>query len=712
VTATDPMAAGRADLDRAAADLARLLPAPLAVLARLAFNYRWSWLADGPGLFEAVDPQRWQLCGQNPVRLLQEATAERLHRAADDDALLQAATAAEESLNAELGRPAPTGAPPRARPAAFFCAEYGVHESLPIYSGGLGALAGDLIKQASDDAMPLVAVGLLYRQGYFRQRLDASGWQHEYWTPTDPDRLPAALVRGSDGEPVTISVPIAGVDVVAQIWRVDVGTVPLFLLDAERPENTHEARWITSRLYISDPEIRLAQYVLLGVGGVRMLHALGFEPSVVHLNEGHAAFAALELVGAGPKHTEETLEAGRDRVVFTTHTPVPAGNDTYPIETVVHVLGGLFAELGVDAGAIARLGRTHPNEHGEPFGVTQFALRTSRSANAVSRRHGEVARGMWRELWPERADTQIPIGHVTNGVHIPSWVGAPVRRLLDRHLGPGWMAAAGDPATWAAVAGIPAQDLWAARCEQRAELIDYVRHRSPTDRLARGDSPRYAAAVVEGFDPQALTIGFARRLATYKRLRLLIEEPQNLGLLDGERPVQVLIAGKAHPRDDEAKRLLQSLFSLKGNPAVGRRVAFLDDYDLDTAARLVRGCDVWVNLPRPPLEASGTSGMKAVVNGGLHLSVLDGWWAEGYDGTNGWALSGDVDHDEQAQDARHGADLHRLLAGEIVPLFAERDEHGIPVAWLERVRSSMAGLGPAFSAARMLADYRADIYRW
>ncbi len=706
------MAAGRADLDHAAADLARLLPPRLGVLARLAFNYRWSWLPDGPGLFEAVDPQRWQLCGQNPVRLLQEATAEALERAATDDSLIARATAAAATLSAELERPGAPGAPSPERPAAFFCAEYGVHESLPVYSGGLGALAGDLIKQASDDAMPLVAVGLLYRQGYFRQRLDASGWQHEYWTPTDPDRLPAALVRGAGGEPVTIRVPIAGVDVVAQVWRVDVGSVPLFLLDAERPENAPQSRWITSRLYISDPEIRLAQYALLGIGGVRMLHALGFEPSIVHLNEGHAAFATLELAGAGPKNTAAALEAGRERVVFTTHTPVPAGNDTYPIETIVHVLGGVFAELQVDAGTIARLGRTHPDEQAEAFGVTQFALRTSRAANAVSRRHGEVARGMWRELWPEREEAHVPIGHVTNGVHIPSWVGAPIRGLLDRHLGPGWMAAAADPQTWAPVAGIPAAELWAARCEQRATLIDYVHHRAPTDRLGRGDTPGYAAAAAEGFDPQALTIGFARRLATYKRLRLLIEEPRNLALLDGERPVQVLIAGKAHPRDDEAKRLLQSLFSMKGNPAVARRVAFLDDYDLDTAARLVRGCDVWVNLPRPPLEASGTSGMKAVVNGGLHLSVLDGWWAEGYDEGNGWALSGDVDHDERAQDARHGADLHQLLEREIVPLFAERDADGVPIAWLERVRSSMAGLGPAFSAARMLADYRRDIYRW
>jgi starch phosphorylase len=709
------MGAGRAELDHAARALAKPLPPPLAVLARLAFNYRWSWLPDGPALFESVDPERWDLCAHNPIRLLQEAPADSLERAAADGALLRAATAAEEALTEELARPVRSGAPPPERPAAFFCAEYGIHQSLPIYSGGLGALAGDLVKQASDDALPLVAVGLLYRQGYFRQRLDASGWQHEYWTPTDPGRLPAALVRGPDGQPLTITVPIAGTDVVAQIWRVDVGRVPLFLLDADRPENPPAARWITSRLYISDPEFRLAQYVLLGVGGVRMLHALGFDPSVVHLNEGHAAFAALELVGAdlaGGRSLDEALAAARERTVFTTHTPVPAGNESYPVDTVLHVLGGVLAELHLDGEAVARLGRSHPDEPAEPFGVTQFALRTSRTANGVSRRHGEVAREMWVDLWPELPAAETPIRHVTNGVHVPSWIGAPVRGLLDRHLGPGWLARAADPETWAPVAGIPDDELWAVRREQRAKLVDYVRQRSPLDRLGRGDTAGYAAAAAGGFDPDALTIGFARRLATYKRLRLLIEDPENLRLLDGDRPVQVIIAGKAHPRDDDAKRLLQSLFGLKDNPAVGRRVVFLDDYDLDSAARLVRGCDVWVNLPRPPLEASGTSGMKSVVNGGLHLSVLDGWWAEAFDGRNGWALAGDVDHDERAQDARHGAELHRVLTEEIVPLFSDRDHNGLPSAWLERVRNSMRGLGPAFSAARMLGDYRTRIYGW
>jgi starch phosphorylase len=703
-------APGFADLERASAALAARLPAELAVFARLAYNYRWSWTAGGPELFAAIDGERWAECGANPVRLLQECSADGLGRAAGDADLLGRAHALEQTVAAELADSA--GGEGSRGLTAFLCAEYAIHASLPVYSGGLGALAGDLVKQASDDDAPLVAVGLMYREGYFRQRLDASGWQHEYWTASDPPRLPAALVTGPDGRAVTITVPIGGAPVHAQVWRVQAGRVAVFLLDAERPENSPRARWITSRLYVSDPEVRLAQYVLLGVGGLRMLAALGIEPATVHLNEGHAAFAALELVRtaqAGGHALGEALELARSRTVFTTHTPVPAGNDTYPIDQVLRTVAGVLDEVGLGREEFARLGRSHPDDPGEPFGVTQLALRTSRRANGVSRRHGEVARAMWQELWPGRPVDEVPIGHVTNGVHIPTWVGPAMRRVFDRHLGDGWSRHAADPQTWAAVAGIPDRELWAARCEQRGELVAYVRHRSPTDRLGRGDTAAYAEAVGE-LDPDALTVGFARRLATYKRLRLLIEEPANLDLLGGERPLQLIIAGKAHPRDDEAKRLLQSLFALKGNDAVARRVVFLEDYDLDSAARLVRGCDVWINLPRPPLEASGTSGMKSVVNGGLQVSVLDGWWAEAFAPGNGWALDGSTDPDVGAQDSRTGAELHRLLRDEVVPLFAARDDEDVPAAWVARMRSSIATLAPAFSAARMLGDYRRWIY--
>jgi starch phosphorylase len=707
------MTAGHDDLARAAESLAARVPQPLAGLARLAYNYRWAWAPGGHDLFASVDPSRWERCGENPVRLLAETGLESLARAASDHELLERVDEIERIVHADLARPAATvdSATP-AHPIAYFCAEFGVHRSLPVYSGGLGALAGDILKESSDRALPLVAVGLMYRQGYFRQRIDAGGWQHEYWVDTDPERLPAALVTGDDGAPITITVPVRGADVTAQIWRVDVGRVPLYLLDTERPENDLAARWITSRLYIGEPDARLAQYVLLGVGGVRALAAMGIEPSLVHLNEGHAAFMSLEAARSNGGPLEQGLAWSRSRTIFTTHTPVPAGNDTYPVGQVVEALGGLTASMGVDPMEVIRLGRTRPDDDGEPFGVSQFALRTSRAANGVSRRHGEVARRMWCDLWPGSALDDVPIGHVTNGVHIPTWIGGPMRELLCRYLGDDWLDRAGDPSTWAGVDSIPDAELWDVRCRQRAALVDYVRTKSVTDRLGRDEPRNYVEAAATSFDTDTLTVGFARRLATYKRLHLLVQDADRaLALLGNGRPVQLVLAGKAHPRDDDGKRMVQHLFTFKWAPEIGGRVVYLDDYDLSSAARMVRGCDVWLNLPRPPLEASGTSGMKSAVNGGLQLSVLDGWWAEGYNGDNGWALPGEEDPDHGAQDQRDGTELHRLLEEEVTREFYDRDEAGLPRAWLARVRESLKTNGPAFSATRMMRDYAERFYR-
>jgi starch phosphorylase len=705
------MRAGHDDLLRAADALAARVPPPLAKLARLAYNYRWSWTPGGRELFAAVDPVRWERCVENPVRLLGEAGLESLARAATDAELLERIDQVDAIVRADLERPPAAVPATPERPVAYFCAEFGVHRSLPVYSGGLGALAGDILKESSDRGLPLVAVGLMYRQGYFRQRIDAGGWQHEYWVDTDPERLPAALVTGADGTPITITVPVRGSEVTAQIWRVDVGRVPLFLLDAERPENDLTANWITSRLYIGEPDARLAQYVLLGVGGVRALAAMGIDPSLVHLNEGHAAFMALEAASAHGGTLQEGLAAARAKTIFTTHTPVPAGNDTYPAGQVVEALGGLTASMGVDPMEIIRLGRTRPDDDSEPFGVSQFALRTSSAANGVSRRHGEVARGMWRDLWPDRPVDEVPIAHVTNGVHVPTWIGGPMRELLDRHLGEGWLDRAADAATWEGVDGISDEELWDVRCRQRAGLVDYVRTKSITDRLGRDEPRGYVEAAAVAFDPDALTVGFARRLATYKRLHLLVQDSARaLKLLGNGRPVQLVLAGKAHPRDEDGKRMVQHLFAFKWAPEIGGRVVYLDDYDLSSAARMVRGCDVWLNLPRPPLEASGTSGMKSAVNGGLQLSVLDGWWAEAYDGTNGWALPGEEDPDHGAQDERDGAELHRLLEEEVALEFYERDESGLPRAWLARVRASLKTNGPAFSATRMMRDYEERMY--
>jgi starch phosphorylase len=705
---------GSSDVARAAGDLADRLPAPLAPFARLAYNYRWSWLPGAPELFESIDPERFRLCLQNPVRLLLEAPTGALRRAAADSALVERATVLEAAVEADLERPVDPAFAVDG-PVAFLCAEYGVHLSLPVYSGGLGALAGDLLKEASDRGVPMVAVGLMYRKGYFRQRIDGGGWQHEYWIDTDPQRLPAALVTDESGKPLTVTVPIYDANVVAQIWRVDVGRVPLFLLDTERPENGPLERWITTRLYVADERTRLSQYILLGVGGVRALRALGIEPAVVHLNEGHAALAPLELAGEALRagdSLQSALQAAKSRTVFTTHTPVPAGNDTYLGDEVARAIGRLADELSTPVSDVIALGRTNSEDPDQPFGVTQAALRLSRAANAVSRRHGEVAREMWHELWPDGPVDEVPIGYVTNGAHFPTWVGTPMRELLNSHLGPDWLDRANDRELWSAVDRISDADLWAARERQRADLVSFIRERSTEDRLARGDAREYVEAAARAFDPDVLTIGFARRVATYKRLGLLMRDPEwTMSLLGGDRPVQVVLAGKAHPRDDEAKRSVQALFGLKHAKIIGERVVFLDDYDLEVGARLVRGCDVWLNLPRPPLEASGTSGMKAAVNGALQVSVLDGWWAEAYDGDNGWALPGDVDHDHDAQDTRDAGALHQVFDDEVLPTFYDRDSSGLPVAWLARMRASLRTLGPRFCATRMLAEYASRRYR-
>jgi starch phosphorylase len=692
---------GTKDIRLAADELAAHIPGPLAPLARLAYNYAWSWLPGGHELFATVDPERFEQTLRNPVRLLQETTHRALARAAADDALVARARALENRVNRILAAPPGDHGIDPERPVAFLCAEFGIHVSLPVYSGGLGALAGDILKEASDLRVPMVAVGLMYGRGYFRQRIDAGGWQHEYWVATDPERTPAALVSTEHGEPLTIAVPVGEDLVQARIWRVDVGRVRLYLLDTDFAANDQVNRWITGRLYEGDTDFRLAQYTLLGVGAIRALRAMGIEPGLLHLNEGHAMLAPIEF----------GLDNGASEcTVFTTHTPVPAGNDSYPCDQVRHALSAYTRTGPISAERLIALGRTHPENDWEPFGITQVALRLSRHANGVSRRHGQVAREMWTDLWPGRSPEEVPISHVTNGVHIPTWLGGPMRRLLERHLGPDWLDRAGHPETWAPVAQIPDAELWKARCAQRRELLELATVRATQNRLERTDTRDYIRAAA--LDPDALTIGFARRVATYKRLEMLMRDPdQAIALLAGDPPVQLLLAGKAHPRDDEAKRMVQRLFELKSAPGMAERVVFLDDYDLATGAALTRGCDVWLNLPRPPLEASGTSGMKSAVNGGLQLSVLDGWWAEAYDGTNGWAISGEVEHDHAAQDQRDSETLNHLLTREVRPLFYDRDASGLPVRWLAMVRRSLITLAAQFSATRMVCDYVNGPYR-
>jgi len=705
------LGAGQDDLERAVTDLARELPDALAPLAAVAYDYRWSWVPGGPDVFARIDRHRFGRDG-NPVRLLRGSPRRVLEHAAGDRGLVERVARLADALRADRARPSDP-AVESDRPVAFVCAEYGIHRSLPVYSGGLGVLAGDIVKAASDRALPMVAVGLLYRRGYFHQRVDTAGRQHEYWIDLDPSDLPAVLVTGTDDRPIVVRVPAWDGELAAQVWRVQIGRVPLFLLDADLPENTELERWVTSRLYEGNRSVRLAQYSLLGIGSVLALDALGIEPSVFHLNEGHAALAALELATrhARADEPEAVLDAVREQFVFTTHTPVAAGNETYGAEEFLDTLRGVPARVGVEADQLLDLCRIRPGSD-EPVGMTPLAIRASRSVNGVSARHGEVARAMWQPMFPGCEVPAVPISSVTNGVHVPTWMAPPMRALLDRHLGGGWETRAAASDTWAAIDGIPDAELWAVRSELRAELVETCRVRAVKDRLARGESLEYVRAASTTFDPDVLTVGFARRIATYKRLHLLSVDPARaLALLDGERPLQFLFAGKAHPMDESAKQITQQLFGLKDAPAVAGRVAFLEDYDLSYAALLVAGCDVWLNVPRPPMEASGTSGMKAALNGALNFSVLDGWWAEAYDGTNGWAIGGDTDDDWDAQDRRHAEVLYDVIEREIVPMFHERDASGIPRAWVARVKASLRTIGWRFSADRMVDDYVRGVYR-
>jgi starch phosphorylase len=704
---------GSRDLERAIEDMKGRLPDALHPLAHVAFNYRWAWFTGGSALFRDIDPGGWNSCSCNPRELLESTSPRRLRELARDEAYVGRLQQVATAIDADLSR----SADPRLsvdRPVAYFCSEFGFHSSLSIYGGGLGVLAGDVLKAASDLALPMVGVGLLYREGYLQQRLDQDGWQREYWIRTQYERFPTALVTGGDERPITVTIRLRGRDVRIQAWRVDVGRVPLYLLDTDREDNDTLDRWITARLYIGDRQTRLAQYAVLGVGGIRILDAMGMQPSLVHLNEGHAslsAFERLRRLGAAGKSWEKALEEVRQETIFTTHTPVAAGNEAYAQQEIEPVLGDFIAELGFPPETFFDLGQVDPANPQDPANITALALRTSRAANGVSRRHGEVARQMWQPLWPQAPLDGVPIGHVTNGVHTASWMAEPMIQLLDGHLGLDWQRRLGDPATWEKIDSIPDAELWELRCALRRRFVDFVRQRSISDRLSRGESPEYVQQAALTFNADALTIGFARRVATYKRLYLLFRLPERGArmLTSAARPAQLVVAGKAHPQDLEAKETLRQFFQLKRMPGIMGRVVFLENYDLHLAPRIVAGVDLWVNLPRPPLEASGTSGMKVVLNGGLNASVLDGWWEEAYDGDNGWAIS-TPPGDPHMQDDHDAAALLDLLEREILPLFYDRGPDGIPHGWLKRVKASMRTLIPRFSAERMVREYAEKMY--
>jgi starch phosphorylase len=705
---------GAREASRRAAQLAWRLPAELAPLARIALDYRWSWDPDGASLFRSLDPHAWELNAQNPVRQLADLAPHAAEAAAGDGTTRERIARLAQVLGEDRARPE-TRVEGLDGPIVFVCAEFGVHPSLPIYSGGLGALAGDILKQASDLALPMIGVGLLYRKGYFHQRVDRAGLQHEYWTQIMPERLPTVHVVDEAGQPVRLTFPFFDREVAFHIWRAEIGRVPLYLLDAELDENDPVDRWITARLYEGNPLTRLGQYGLLGIGTVRALDALGIAPGVLHFNEGHPALAALELAArsvAAGEPVDDALAAARERCVFTTHTPVAAGNESYETGSFASAFAALAARIGLDTERFLALCRAHPDSDEWP-GMTPLALRLARRANAVSLRHGQVARQMWRPLYGDPPADDVPITQVTNGVHLPTVLAEPMRALLDRHLGEDWLSRASDPATWAPVDAIPDEELWEARNEARRQLVDYVKTKSVQDRLLRGEDPERVTAVAETFAADTLTLGFARRIATYKRLFLLTYDPERVRRIfaDGP-PLQMVVAGKAHPLDDNAKQMLVDVVALSNAVGITSHVAFLEDYDLAVAAPIVGGCDVWLNVPRPPLEASGTSGMKSAANGALNLSVLDGWWVEGYDGENGWEIDGPGPdgEDEATQDARHAHALYDLLEQQVIPLFHDRDADGIPRRWLAMVKRSLRTNGPRFSAARMVEEYAERIY--
>jgi starch phosphorylase len=699
---------GARDMARAVRALADRLPERLWPLARVAYNYRWSWTSFGEEMFRSLDAIRYERSRGNPVSLLTQLPPSQLQECAKDDRLVEMAEVIEDVTDGELGDPSIERGDVRAdSPVAFVCAEFGVHRSLPIYQGGLGVLAGDILKGASDARIPMVGIGILYSKGSFHQRLDPTGWQHDYWTDVEPDLLPAVLVTGPTGQPLVVDVPIRGREVRVQVWRVQVGRVPLYLMDANRDDNSIADRWITARLYVGDRTARLEQYAMLGVGGVRVLRALGIEPSRIHINEGHGAFAPLELANeeaAAGIDLDTAIGRARAKTIFTTHTPVAAGNESYDVSMMHEVLGDL-----VDPERLSALGSA-----GDPssIGMTSLALRVSGRANAVSRLHGEVARSMWHPLFDVGPDEDVPIDHVTNGVHVATWMARPMRELMHAYLGEEWTHRASDPATWAAIDSVPDAELWSRRAQLRGELVDYVREADAAARLGRYEDATAVEAAHDAFDPERLTLGFARRVATYKRLHLLFRDPDRLETLLGKPDtVQFVVAGKAHPRDNEAKERLAELFRMPWGPDIAPRIAFIEDYDMGVAARLVAGCDVWVNVPRRPMEASGTSGMKSALNGGLNLSVLDGWWAEAYDGDNGWSIGdGTRWDDEAAQDDHDAAELFDTIERTLLPLFHDRDVDGVPRRWVRRVKHSLETIGPMFGAERMLNDYLDRMY--
>ncbi|MGC4001996.1 MAG: alpha-glucan family phosphorylase [Pirellulales bacterium] len=685
-------------------------------LLAVAHNLWWVWHPDVVSLFRDLDPIRWRQLDHNPIALLKEFTPERLEMRAAELVLYSRINHAYRRLKEYMSQPT-TWATNNAgvlgaKPVAYFSAEFGMHESFPIYSGGLGVLSGDHIKSASGLGIPLVAIGLFYKQGYFRQHLDLDGYQHEEYQETKVENMPMKRAVDKDGKEILVQVDTRTGPLFFRVWHIHVGRVDLYLLDCDVEESRPEDRQLTSRLYGGDHRTRIRQELILGVGGVKALRRLGISPGCYHLNEGHSSFATLEAVRERMEEDGMSFDdAVRDvatHTVFTTHTPVPAGHDRFDGGLMEEHLGPLRDQLGISHQQLMGLGRVEPHNEGETFCMTVLSLKLSRRANAVSALHGQVSRRMWSHLWPWRVEEEIPIGHITNGVHIPTWLAWQMWQLYDRYFEPKWMQRMGEADVWKELLRIDPGELWETHYALKNQLLQFVRRRVSRQCRRRGESDEAVEASRNILDPNVLTIGFARRFATYKRADMIFSDLDRVAEMLGnaERPIQIIFAGKAHPADEPGKRLIRRINNLRHDPRFAGRVVFVEDYDMNVCRHLVQGVDVWLNNPRRPLEASGTSGEKAVLNGGLNLSILDGWWAEAYDGKNGFAIGKGTSHtSDEALDKRDAADLYRVIEQEVVPIFYERDSDGLPRRWIQMMMNSISSLAWRFSSHRMVADY-------
>jgi starch phosphorylase len=687
----------------------------------LARNIWWSWDHDCISLFRDLAPTRWRQLNQNPISMLSEIPLKEIERRATELVLHSRINYVyrrqQEYLNADRTWGAAHAGILRPRPVAYFSAEFGLHESLPIYSGGLGVLAGDHIKSASDLGVPLIGIGLFYGQGYFLQRLDQSGWQQEEYLQTDVNQLPMQPAIGRNGEPVVVEIATRSGVLRAKVWQVKVGRCDLLLLDSNVAGNAPEDLELTSRLYGGDGRTRIRQELLLGVGGFRALKAMGISPGALHLNEGHSGFAVFEAIRnrmqeEGVDFNTASSHIPRE-VIFTTHTPVPAGHDRFNADLIEEHLGRIREDLKISQDTLMGFGREDPSNRHEQFCMTVLGLKLSRRANAVSSLHGEVSRSMWKSLFPGKTEDGVPIGHITNGVHVPSWLAPQMCRLYDRHLGVGWQNHSGKAETWADIEKVDDGELWETHLSLKSQLLDFVRSRAWEQAKRRNEPDENLNRLIKVLSPDALTIGFARRFATYKRANLILADMQRLaGMVnDPKRPVQFLFAGKAHPHDEPGKVVLQQIAQMMRDTDIGEKFVFIEDYDINVGRHLVQGVDVWLNNPRRPLEASGTSGQKVVLNGGLNLSVLDGWWAEAYDGLNGFAIGTGRTHTNlDVHDSRDGEDLYRVLRDELIPLYYQRDRDGLPRGWIKRMKRTIRTLGWRFNADRMVMDYTLKCY--